>query len=137
MAGPGRSGRHPEWSSWTPGPTARSPRGARCTAGGSGSPPASVAMYRGALALTSGDLDATVAHAREARSLARPDDALIRAGAAALAGLASWSEGDLAAAHAAYTTSLGEMRRIGYIADVLGLCITLGDLRQTQGRLGE
>jgi LuxR family maltose regulon positive regulatory protein len=99
--------------------------------------PASVAMYRGALALTSGDLVATVAHAREAQSLARPDDALIRAGAAALAGLASWSEGDLAAAHAGYMTSLGEMRRIGHIADVLGLCITLGDLRQTQGRLGE
>jgi LuxR family maltose regulon positive regulatory protein len=99
--------------------------------------PASVAMYRGALALTSGDLVATVAHAQEAQSLARPDDALIRAGAAALAGLASWAEGDLATAHAAYTTSLGEMRRIGYIADVLGLCITLGDLRQTQGRLGE
>jgi LuxR family maltose regulon positive regulatory protein len=99
--------------------------------------PASVAMYRGALALASADLGATVVHAREALSLAGPDDALIRAGAAALVGLASWANGDLAAAYAAYTDSLIEMRRIGYIADVLGLSITLGDLRRAQGRLGE
>jgi LuxR family maltose regulon positive regulatory protein len=99
--------------------------------------PASVSMYRGALALASGDLNGTVAQARQALSLAQPQDSLIRAGAAALAGLASWTKGDLAAAHAAYMDSFSEMRRIGYIADILGLCITLGHLRQTQGRLGE
>jgi tetratricopeptide repeat protein len=99
--------------------------------------PGSVAMYRAALALASGDLDATVTQAREALSLAPPDDSLIRAGAAALAGLASWAQGDLASAHVAYEESVTQMRRIGYIADVLGLCITLGDLRRTQGRLGD
>ena len=84
------------------------------------------------------DLDGTVTHAREALSLAPPDDDLTRAAAGALAGLASWTTGDLAGAHAAYTA---DRRRAGAasgsLADVLGCCITLGDIRRTQGRLGD
>jgi LuxR family maltose regulon positive regulatory protein len=99
--------------------------------------PAGVELYRAALALSRGDLDGTVTHARQALSLAPADDDLTRAAAGALAGLASWSRGDLAAAHAAYTEAVAGLRRAGFVADVLGCCITLGDIRRTQGRLAD
>ncbi len=97
--------------------------------------PAGVETYRAALALTHGDLDATVSHAQAALSLAPPRGYLIRSAAGALAGLASWATGDLAGAHAAYTGSVAGLTSVGHLADVLGFTVTLGDIRQTQGRL--
>jgi LuxR family maltose regulon positive regulatory protein len=94
-------------------------------------------MFRAALALADADLDGTVTHAREALSLAPPDDDLTRASAGALAGLASWTTGDLRGAHAAYTESVAGLASVGFVADVLGCCITLGDIRRAQGRLGD
>jgi LuxR family maltose regulon positive regulatory protein len=99
--------------------------------------PGSVEMYRAALALSRGELDATAAHAKAALSLAPPDGDLIRAAAGALGGLASWATGDLAGAHAAYTESVAGLASVGFVADVLGCSITLGDIRSTQGRLGD
>ena len=83
-----------------------------------------------------GDIDATVAQARAALALAPPGDDLVRAGAGALAGLASWAAGDIAGAHVAYTESVAGLRNAGFLADVLGCSITLGDLCLVQGRLG-
>jgi len=97
--------------------------------------PAHVAMYRAALALANADLDATVSQARAALALAPPDDPLARAAAGALAGLASWTNGDLAGAHDAYAESMAGLSRAGFKADVLGCAITLGDIRRAQGRL--
>ena len=99
--------------------------------------PASIEMFRAALALAEADLAATLAHARSALALVPPGDALTRAAAGALAGLASWTVGDLAGAHAAYTESVAGLRSVGALADVLGCTITLGDIRRTQGRLGD
>ena len=99
--------------------------------------PGRVEMYRAALALWRHELDATVAHAGAALSLAPPGDDLIRAAAGALGGLASWATGDLAGAHAAYTESVAGLASVGFVADVLGCSITLGDIRATQGRLGD
>jgi LuxR family maltose regulon positive regulatory protein len=97
--------------------------------------PAGVELYRAALALAHGDLDGTVAHAQQSLFLAPADDDATRAAAGALAGLASWTTGDLAGAHAAYTETVEGLARDGSLADVLGCCITLGDIRRTQGRL--
>jgi len=97
--------------------------------------PAQVEMYRAALALAAGDPDGTVAHAREARELAQPDDHLARAASAALAGLALWSVGDLAGAHDGYLQAVVGLQRAGHVADVLGCSVTIGDLRATQGSL--
>jgi LuxR family maltose regulon positive regulatory protein len=99
--------------------------------------PSEIHLYRAALALAGDDLDGTVAQAREAMALAPPDDALTRASASALGGLASLASGDLAGAHAAYTRTVAELTNVGFLADVLGCCITLGDIRRTQGRLGD
>jgi LuxR family transcriptional regulator, maltose regulon positive regulatory protein len=99
--------------------------------------PATIKMYRAALALARGDLSATVSNAREAIALAPPDDDLIRSGSGALAGLAALTEGDLEVANAAYSTTVTGLRRAGFISDVLGCTITLGDIRLAQGRLGD
>ncbi len=99
--------------------------------------PAEIHLYRAALDLSAGDLEGTVTQAREAMALAPPDDALTRASASALGGLASLTTGDLAGAHAAYTRTVAELTSVGFLADVLGCRITLGDIRQIQGRLGD
>jgi LuxR family maltose regulon positive regulatory protein len=100
--------------------------------------PATVEMYRAALALAHhADLDATVTHARTALSLAPADDDLIKAAAGALGGLASWTTGDLAGARAAYSASIAGLTSVGFVSDVLGCIITLGHILRTQGRLGE
>src|SRR5919112_1224977 len=99
--------------------------------------PAEIHLYRAALDLADGDLEGTVNQAREAMSLAPPGDALTRASASALDGLASLTAGDLSRAHAAYTETVAELTTVGFLADVLGCCITLGDVRRAQGQLGD
>ncbi|MDF2977145.1 MAG: ATP-dependent transcriptional regulator, MalT-like, LuxR family [Actinomycetospora sp.] len=99
--------------------------------------PAGLELYRAALALRRADLGATSAHAQQALSLTPAADDLTRAAAGALGGLASWARGDLARAEAAYVESLAGLHRAGFVADVLGCCIALGDIRRTLGRLGD
>jgi LuxR family maltose regulon positive regulatory protein len=99
--------------------------------------PASVETYRAALALTRGDLAGTAAHARTALLTAPPEADLIRAAAGALGGLASWTAGDLAGAYTAYAESVAGLGGVGFIADVLGCTITLGDIHRTNGRLSD
>ncbi len=99
--------------------------------------PGAIQMYRAALALIAGDPAGTVEHADLAVVRAAPGDDLTVAAASALSGLASWSGGDLEAAHRGYSVAVQGLERAGNIADVLGCSITLGDLRLTQGRLGD
>ncbi len=99
--------------------------------------PSSVAMYRAALALNAGDPAGCIAYAAEALARTRDGDHLNRAAAAALSGLASWATGDLGAAHAGYTAAVDGLTRAGHIADVLGCSLTLADMQQTLGRLGD
>ncbi len=94
-------------------------------------------MHRAGQALVLGDRAGCITHARRALDLAGPDDHLGRAAASALIGLASWGDGDVAAAQAGYAESWKHMQRAGHIADILGLAITLGDLHVVQGRLGD
>ncbi len=97
--------------------------------------PGGVAVHRAGLALTRGDAAATMTHARRALDLLEEDDHIGHAAATALMGLASWTTGDLEAAHEAYTTTAATFHRTGYLSDVLGCSITLADIRITQGRL--
>ncbi len=99
--------------------------------------PGAMETYRAALALVAGDPAGTVVHADRAIASAAPGDDLTVAAASALSGLASWATGDLEAAHRGYTVAVQGLERAGNIADVLGCSITLGDLRTTQGRLGD
>jgi LuxR family transcriptional regulator, maltose regulon positive regulatory protein len=99
--------------------------------------PGAIETYRAALALVVGDPAGTTAHADLAIARAAPGDHLTVAAAAALAGLASWAGGDLEAAHRGYSVAVQGLERAGNISDVLGCSVTLGDLRITQGRLGD
>ena len=97
--------------------------------------PAVLETYSAALALVHGDPSGTVVHAEAALAGAADDDHLTVASASALLGLASWSDGDLDAAHRAYLAASESLARAGHVADVLGCAITLADIEMTLGRL--
>ncbi len=97
--------------------------------------PAAVAMYRSALALLGGDPAGCIVQARRAVEAAGTQDDLVVGGASALAGLASWTTGDLVTAHASYAQALPALTRAGHRADVLGCSIAMADLELRLGRL--
>ncbi len=96
--------------------------------------PATIAMYRAALAHLGGDVAQTLAHAHRVLDLV-PDDHLGRGAAAALIGLAYWSTGDLDAAYRWYADGQTSLERAGNLSDVVGGAITLADIRIAEGRL--
>ena len=75
--------------------------------------PAAVELYRTALALIRGDVAGTISHAQLAMERATEGDDVIRAGAAALSGLAHWGQGDLEAAQRGYSICIDGLRRSG------------------------
>ncbi|MFC5175242.1 LuxR C-terminal-related transcriptional regulator [Nocardioides taihuensis] len=98
--------------------------------------PATVRMYRAALALLGGDLAGTTRHATAAAELAAGrGDTLVAAGASALLGLAAWTRGDLAGALRDYRAAAAGLREIGHVADVLGCSIAVADLQVALGGL--
>ena len=96
-----------------------------------------LAMLRAGYARITGDLPATVAHARDALELAAPDDYHPRGGAASLLGLAHWETGDLDPAYDSFAAGMADLARGGLTADVVGGQITLADIRMAQGRLSD
>jgi LuxR family maltose regulon positive regulatory protein len=97
--------------------------------------PAQLAVYRAALALLAGDIDATVAHASRVLELAGPTDHLRCGAASALLGLAHWSLGDLEAARSRYTDAVQHFVAAHHLPDVLGCSLGLADIQLAQGRL--
>lgn len=98
---------------------------------------ASIAVFRAGLALAGGDLAGTVAQARRVLDLVPETDEVRRGSAAGFLGLASWTLGDLDAAHRWYSECQTRLTRAGYLSDATGCAIALGDLRTVQGRLAE
>jgi LuxR family transcriptional regulator, maltose regulon positive regulatory protein len=92
-------------------------------------------MYRAGIALARGDVPGTVKHAQRALDLAAENDHSLRGAAAALLGLASWTSGDLEAAHLSYDDELAHLRMAGNISDAVGGALALADIRIAQGRL--
>lgn len=99
--------------------------------------PGQIAIARAGLALARGDVPLTVTYARQALDLAPEDDHLTRGGAAGFLGLASWTRGDLEAAHRTYADGMASLQKAGNIADAIGGAITLANIRIAQGRLRE
>lgn len=97
--------------------------------------PGAIEMYRSALALVGGDPAGAILRAGHAIAAAPAGDDLTPAAASALAGLASWTTGDVLAAHASYVAAAAGLARAGYIPDVLGCSLTIADLELTLGRL--
>jgi LuxR family transcriptional regulator, maltose regulon positive regulatory protein len=99
--------------------------------------PGSIAMLRAGQALARGDVPETVTHARRVLDLVPEDDYFRRGAAAALLGLASWTSGDLEAAHRSYADGMASLHKAGYISDAVGGAMTSADIRIAQGRLRE
>jgi len=97
--------------------------------------PGQIEMYRAGLAQVRGDMRATVDHSRRVLAVACEDDHVARGGAAGFLGIVSWTEGDLQAAHEAWSQCVSGLRQAGHIADTLGATIALGDICVVQGRL--
>lgn len=97
--------------------------------------PATIAIARAGLALIRGDVQGTVTSARHALDLAPKDAHLTRGSAAGLLGLASWTSGDLEAAHRSYAEGIANLHKAGNISDALGLTIAVADIQMVQGRL--
>ena len=121
------------------GPLLDSAQAAVDAAAGSADPaqrplPAMASTYRAALAQHVGDLESAAAHARRAADLTDPHDHLARGAAAGLAGLITWSLGDLAAAEGSWREALASLERAGHVSDVMGGSIALSDILMAQGR---
>jgi LuxR family maltose regulon positive regulatory protein len=99
--------------------------------------PASIALYRSATAMISGDTESTLHYARQVFERAPHDDRLRRASAAGLLALAYWTRGELEAAGRAYVDSMTGLEGLGHISDVAGLAIGLAGTQIAQGRLRE
>jgi LuxR family transcriptional regulator, maltose regulon positive regulatory protein len=99
--------------------------------------PSAIPLYRAALARMRGDLPGTIEHARVAYAAAPEDQPLERGSAGGLLALAYWADGDLDAAHDAWTEAVADLERAGYRADMLGGTLAMGDIRIAQGRLAE
>jgi LuxR family maltose regulon positive regulatory protein len=99
--------------------------------------PGWIAIYRAAIALSLGDVEATLEYARRALDLVPAEDDLGRGAAAGFLGLVYWRRGDLEAAHRSYAECMARMQAAEYISDAIGSTIALADIRIAQGRLRE
>ncbi|MEV4516684.1 LuxR C-terminal-related transcriptional regulator [Dactylosporangium sp. NPDC049525] len=98
--------------------------------------PATIAVYRAALAQAHGDVPGTARHARRALDLAGPEDHLARGAAAGLLGLAAWAAGDVPVALQTFTQAVTSLHAAGNLTDERSGTVLLADMHLAAGRPG-
>ncbi|CAN5432319.1 LuxR C-terminal-related transcriptional regulator [soil metagenome] len=99
--------------------------------------PVTIALYRAAVAMASGDQAGITRHAQHALEVASPHDHLGRGAAEGLLGLGSWARGDLGAGVEAFGASSASLRLAGNLTDALSTTMVIGDMLVPLGRLRE
>ena len=99
--------------------------------------PGAISVARAYHAGALGDVPGTVKYARRALDLLPEDDYLGRGTAAAFLGIASWTSGDLEAAHRTFADGMASFQMAGNIPWVIMGTLVLADIRTAQGRLHE
>lgn len=99
--------------------------------------PATIQMYRAALAQARGQVTRTAVHARAALELAGPEDHFVRGAGFGFLGLAAWAAGDVAEALPTFEKSAASLRAAGNHVDALDGTIVLADMWVAAGRPGQ